>query len=130
MRILSSVFLFLALGVILAHSVLPHHHHEPKHVSHNKESHHDHEGGKGHHHDADDSESHPHNAFTYSQIENTFLTGKQIIVSITDSPIIEIFEWSVVSINIQEPNNFYLKDIELPPLLRCQEISFRGPPTT
>ncbi len=128
MRILGTISLILALSVILAHSLFPHHHHaiETVKVSQSKEDHHDHEG-KGHDHGVE-SDDHHHGFFTYSQIENAFINAKQVIVSITHTPVIEVFEWSLVVNITEEPDHFYLKDIELPPLIRCQEISFRGPP--
>lgn len=129
MRILTALSLFLALSVILAHSVFPHHHHKVKteKAKHSEEHQHSHDKSNGHQHN-DDSDSHHHGLFTYSQIDNIFLTGKQVIVPITLTPIIEIFEWSFIAYNTQGPDNSYRKDIELPPLICCQEISFRGPP--
>lgn len=128
MRVLGTISLILALGVILAHSLFPHHHHaiETVQVNHSKEDHHDHEGN-GHDHRVE-SDDHHHGFFTYSQIENTFINAKRVVVSITAIPVIEIFEWSPVVYITHEPDHFYLKDIELPPLIRCEEISFRGPP--
>jgi hypothetical protein len=127
LRIIRTIFLFLAISVILAHSVFPHHHHtEEKQAIQNEEDHHDHKGSKWHQHD--DSEDHHHGIFTSSQIENIFLTGKQLVVSMVVTSVIAIFEWSSVIYKNQEPDNFYIKDIELPPLIRCQKISFRGPP--
>lgn len=129
MRILTALSLFLALSVILAHSVFPHHHHKVKteQLNHSEEHQHDHHKSNGHQHD-DDSDGHHHGLFTYSQIDNMFLTGKQVIVPIPLTPIIEVFDWSFFAYTNQEPDDFYARDVELPPLIPHQEISFRGPP--
>ena len=128
MRVLTALSLFLSLSVILAHSVFPHHHHKVKteQANHSEEHQHDHKSN-GDQHD-DDSDGHHHGLFTYSQIDNIFLTGKQVIVPITLTPIIEVFDWSFFTYPNQEPDDFYVRDIELPPLIPHQEISFRGPP--
>lgn len=127
MRIARIIGLFLALSVTLAHSVFPHHHHvEAEKAIHNEDVDHHHDED-GHHHE--DAEDHQHNIFTFGQIENTFLTGKQVVVPITIAPVIEVFEWTSVAYLDQEPDDHYMKDIELPPLIRCQQISFRGPPS-
>jgi hypothetical protein len=131
MRVVRIICLFIAASIVLAHSVFPHHHHvEPEQAIHNEDNdlHHD----SDHHHDTDhhndNADDRQHNLFTFGQIENTFLTGKQVMVPIAIAPVIEVFEWSFVAYTNQEPNNFYIKDIELPPWIRCHEISFRGPP--
>jgi hypothetical protein len=128
MRIAIIVGLFLALSVILAHSVFPHHHHvESVESNHAEDVDHHHNADHSHHHD--DADDHQHNIFTFGQIEHTFLTGKQVIVPLTIAPVIEVFEWTFVAYLDQEPDDHYIKDIELPPLIRCQQISFRGPPS-
>ncbi len=128
MRIVRIIGLFLALSVTLAHSVFPHHHHvESAKAIQNEDADHHQEEDHGHHHD--DAEDQQHNIFTFGQIENTFLTGKQVVVPIIIAPVIEIFEWTSVAYREQEPDDHYIKDIELPPLIRCQQISFRGPPS-
>jgi hypothetical protein len=100
---------------MLAHSVSPHHHHEEQELSI------DHDDD---HHNSDD-----HGLFTYSQIENTFLTGKQVVVPIAFTTVIEIFEWSFVFRSEKEPDDYFIKDINIPPLLGCLDIPFRGPPS-
>jgi hypothetical protein len=124
MRSARIIGLFLALSVILAHSVFPHHHHIESAEAIHEDADHHHDQGNDHHQDADDH----HNIFTFSQIENAFLTGKQVIVPITIAPVLEVFEWSFIAYTNQEPDSFYIKDIDLPPLIRCEQISFRGPP--
>lgn len=128
MRSLGVIILFLALSVVLAHSVFPHHHHQPELASQSEADHHDHEGSNVHHHDEDHSDDHHHGLFTDSQIDHAFLTSKQVVVPMAVTPVIKIFHWSFIICYNQVPDNFYRKDVELPPLIRCQEISFRGPP--
>lgn len=129
MRILRTIFLFLALSVILAHSVSPHHHHvEAELLADTEDDHHQHDVDHGRQHD-EHSDEHDHGLFTYSQIENAFLSGKQVVVAVTVAPVLEIFEWSLASYTEQAADHFFVRDVELPPLLRCHRISFRGPPT-
>lgn len=119
MRIARTIFLFLSLSVILAHSVSPHHHHKEQELSA------DHDDDRDHH---NDSEDHEHSLFTYGQIENTFLTAKQVIIPIAVTPVLETYKWSFVFYPEKKPVDYFIKDIDIPPLLGCLAIPFRGPP--
>jgi hypothetical protein len=123
--------LILSLSIVLAHSIFPHHHHsvsdqtvhndDPDHDHHHEDSDHDH-----HHHD-DDSEN--HNIFTFGQLEDSFLTSKQVVLSTIALDAIEVPVWPFEIPRLKKNENFCIKDIELPPLLRCLQIDFRGPPS-
>jgi len=127
MRIARIIGMFLALSVVLAHSVFPHHHHvESEEVNYSEDTDHHHENDSDHHHHKADN--HEHSIFTFGQIESTFLTGKQIILPIIVAPVFEVFEWSFVAYCNKEPDDIYIEDIDLPPMRQCQQISFRGPP--
>lgn len=126
MRLARIICLILSLSVVLAHSIFPHHHHlVSDQTAHNEDIDH-HEDADHHHHD---DESDDHNVFSFGQLEDSFLTGKQVILSSIALEAIEIPIWSFKIVRPEKSENFCLRDIELPPLLRCLQIDFRGPPS-
>ena len=131
MRHLRLICLLLALSVVFAHSISPHHHHTDEIIKvaavdhHHDAHHHDSE----HHDQSAEGENHHHNTFTFVQIDETFLTAKYFFGSLNITPILIRFEWSLFSYISKEPKDFFVKDIDLPPLIRWCTISFRGPPS-
>jgi len=128
MRQFRLLFLMLAASVVFAHSVSPHHHHVDPETAHMKDHNHD----DDHHHDAHHehpSEGHHHNIFTFSQIDEAFLTVKYVFNHIDIVPVSVLFEWRPAYVLLRETNPFLVQDSERPPLIRWCAISFRGPPT-
>ena len=129
MRHFRLLFLMLAAAVVFAHSVSPHHHHDVDQEIAQVESH-DHDTDH-HHHDAKHehpSEGHHHSIFTFSQIDEAFLTVKYVFSHLDVVPVTLAFEWKPAYVLLRETNPFLVQNSERPPLIRWCAISFRGPP--
>jgi hypothetical protein len=121
MRSLKATFLLLLFSFVLAHAAVPHHHHVETPV---KKDHHHHDSAD-HHHDNDEEGG--HSVFTFSQIDDTFITFKQLTVPIIMAfvptpgftPVVSEEDVIVEYIN---------KDIPSPPLILIPKHTFRGPP--
>jgi hypothetical protein len=112
----------------MAHSVFPHHHRIASDMKAQDKHHHHHSPTDTHHHGESDDES--RDLVNFGKLDHTFLAGKQLVVPVGIAPVIEVYNWSVIITNVErKADNFYIEDIELPPWIRCQEISFRGPPS-
>jgi hypothetical protein len=122
MRIAKTFLLFIALGVILSHTVLTHHHHY-KQSAFQEFDHHDDD------HNAKDEDHHDHDgAFAFAQIDHVFNASKQILIHIQLAPSVALFEFSFSVSDEGKPENVYAQDDALPSKLRCAELTFRGPP--
>jgi hypothetical protein len=122
MKWYKATLLLLLFSFVLAHAAIPHHHH----VTPSVEKHHHHSDADHHHHHDDDDDD--HSVFTFSQIDDIFLNGKQLNVPIiiafipTPSFTLVISEEDVVVEYIE-------RNIHRPPLIYIPQHSFRGPPT-
>ena len=122
MRGLKAIFLLTLFSFVLAHAAIPHHHHvEPP----AKEHHHHHDADHDHDSDGEDD----HNVFTFSQIDEIFLSGKQLSI-----PIVIAFSptpsFTLVVSEEDVTIEYFEKDIHRPPLIRIPQQTFRGPPSS
>ncbi len=120
MRSIKATILLLLFGCVLAHAAVPHHHHlEPpvKEHHHHDADHHHHDDGEG-----------DHSVFTFSQIDDIFLHGKQITVPIVIA-FIPTPSFTVVISEEDATVEYFEKDIHRPPLISIPQHPFRGPPT-
>jgi hypothetical protein len=124
MRALRYIWIFLAFGVTVAHSVSVHHHHvaanapEVESVDH----HHDHDRHNNR------SQEHQHSPFSFTQIDDTFINGKVQAAHVAVLPVLICFAWVDASRIEKEPTQYFFEDIELPPPISRSNVSFRGPP--
>ena len=113
----------------MAHSVFPHHHRVNSEIE-VQDTHHHHGQNEAHHHHHGQPDDQSNDGFTFGKLDHAFLTGKQLLAPVAITVVIEVYNWTVIRYNAERnTDTFYIKDVELPPWIRCQEISFRGPPT-
>jgi hypothetical protein len=112
--------MLVLFSFVLAHSAFPHHHHIDTSVTEHRHNHDE----EHHHHDRDDD----HNVFTFSQIDDIFLTGKQLVIPI----IIVYVPTASFTLIVSEEDvvvEYVERDIHRPPLISIPQHTFRGPPT-
>lgn len=116
MRIKGLHLLLLALGIILTHSVFPHHHHfdqdDHKQTEHQEQS-----------------TSHQHSSFTFGHLDESFIRSKDtlpltISLDICFGRLCPAFETTIVA--EKEGSDMY--DTLIPFEERFLHVLFRGPP--
>src|SRR5687768_16822858 len=109
MRAIKAILLLLLFSFVLGHSVFPHHHHLAQPMA---DHHHYHD--VAHHHDAHEDSG--HSIFSFIQIDDIFINGKQLTV-----PITIVFAPSAsFTFVISEKDvklEYVEKDIDRPPLI-------------
>jgi hypothetical protein len=108
----------MLFSFVLAHAAFPHHHHIAKPIV----VHHDHDTDH-HHHDEDED----HSVFSFSQIDDTFINGKQLTVPIVIAFVPTLF-FTVVISEEDFTVKYFDRDVHRPPLISIPQQSFRGPP--
>jgi hypothetical protein len=132
MRQLRAIFLLTLFSLVLAHAAVPHHHDVPEsvavfdHHGHKHEHEHHHDQNGGHTSNAqDDNEA--HNVFSFTNIDTTFLSGKQV-----DLNVLFIYEYiPTFSYHVFKRIahlEYFDQDPAPPPLIFLQTKFFRGPP--
>jgi hypothetical protein len=108
----------MLFSFVLAHSAFPHHHHIAKPVA----EHHHHDKD---HHQHDDE--HDHSVFSFSQIDEIFINGKLLSVSI----VITFVATPCFTLVVSEEDvtaEYFTRGVHRPPLISVSQQSFRGPP--
>jgi hypothetical protein len=109
----------MLFSFVLAHSSFPHHHHLAKPIS----EHHHHHDEDHHQHDEDDD----HSVFSFSQIDDIFINGKQLNVPIAIAFVpTPCFTFVVSEEDVKA--EYLERDIHRPPLISIAQPPFRGPP--
>lgn len=123
MRGFRFIVLLLAVAVLFAHSVSPHHHHfgTSQYEADDHDIHHDHYAPS---HD----ESHGHSPFSFIPIDEEFVKTDVKSVDIVMLPVLASI-WLSDIVVTEEPIQLLVKDIEIPPPIDRAGILFRGPPS-